>query len=77
MEFGIGGSLKDYIKKNTLNTQQIQDIMLQMAYILNFFKENSIIHKDISLDNIIIDSDSFGEIVIKLIDFGISFVLRT
>ena len=51
--------------------------MLQMAFILNFFKEYSIIHKDISLDNIIVDSDSFGEIVIKLIDFGISFVLRS
>jgi serine/threonine protein kinase len=46
---------------------------MQLAGIIASFHESFILHKDIKLENIMIDSDAFNQIVVKIGDFGTSF----
>jgi serine/threonine protein kinase len=44
--------------------------MLQIAAALNFIHQNNIAHKNINLHSVKIESMSFGQVKIKLGDFG-------
>ncbi len=37
------------------------------------FHNLGIVHKDIKLDNIFIETNAFGQIIVKIGDFGTSF----
>ena len=49
--------------------------MVWLSSALKTFKDNGLQHKDISLANILVDSDCFGEITTKFSDFGTSIVV--
>lgn len=40
------------------------------------FHNLGIVHKDIKLDNIFIETNAFGQIIVKIGDFGTSFQLK-
>jgi serine/threonine protein kinase len=49
------------------------EIFVQLAGILASLHESNIQHNDIKLENIMVESDSFGQLQVKIGDFGSSF----
>ena len=73
LELCPNGTLKSLIKKKTRLTEQetikyVRDILHGLAYI----HDNNIIHRDIKLENFLIDSDGH----IKIADFGLSAKIK-
>lgn len=73
LELCPGGTLKSLIKKKTRLTEQetikyVGDILNGLAYI----HDNNIIHRDIKLENFLIDKDGH----IKIADFGLSAKIK-
>ena len=75
LEYCNGGNLHQYQKfyekttKTTLNELYIQKIMQQIAPALEYMHSNNIIHRDIKLQNILINFNSYP-IVNKELDRG-------
>ena len=69
MEYICAGDLLSYIKKrNKLTESTAKYIFKQILLALQFIHQNNIIHRDIKLDNILIDLDNN----IRVCDFGVS-----
>ncbi|MCQ2815690.1 MAG: protein kinase [archaeon] len=68
MEHVAGGDLLSYIKKRgKLNEKTARMIFFQLIRALNFIHSMKIVHRDIKLDNILIDLNNN----IKICDFGV------
>jgi PAS domain S-box-containing protein len=65
-------SLQNYIQSQLLSPPEILKIAIQLADVLHLLAQESIVHKDIKPDNILIDPNTQQ---VKLIDFGIASVL--
>ena len=73
MEYICAGDLLSYIKKrNKLQEPVAKFIFKQIIMALKFIHENNIVHRDIKLDNILIDLDNN----IKICDFGVSKIVE-
>ena len=69
MEYICAGDLLSYIRKrNKLNEQTAKYIYKQIILGIQYIHNHNIIHRDIKLDNILIDLDN----KIKICDFGVS-----
>ena len=69
MEYICAGDLLSYIKKRTKLTETVAKfIFKQIILSLKYIHNNNIVHRDIKLDNILIDIDNN----IKICDFGVS-----
>lgn len=66
-------SLKEYLGSNELNLNQFLEIALQMCEAIGALHNQNVIHKDINPSNFIIYPKNLK---IKLIDFGISTLLK-
>lgn len=75
MEFLVNGNLKEYLRHNECNEYQKKqmciDILRALAY-LHMRKPHYIIHRDIKMTNILINTNG----KIKLGDFGLSTLLQ-
>ena len=74
MEYMANGDLWDYIKYNKLTIKQKIDICIEMLRAMTYIhsrKPHYIIHRDIKLQNILVNS--YGKI--KLADFGLSKIV--
>lgn len=68
-EYISGGQLLDYIIQNgLLKEQKAQEFSRTIASVLNYLHQNNIVHRDLKIENIMIDKN--GEL--KVIDFGLS-----
>lgn len=73
MEYAGGGDLLQYVKKRRrLEEPEARRIFKQVVYGLAHCHCRSVLHRDIKLDNILLDND--GEI--KICDFGVSRVIK-
>ena len=73
MEYICAGDLLGYIKKRSqLQEPVAKFIFKQIVLALQYIHENNIIHRDIKLDNILIDLDNN----IKICDFGVSKIIN-
>ncbi|MBC7474255.1 MAG: serine/threonine protein kinase [Candidatus Sericytochromatia bacterium] len=68
MEFLEGKSIGSMIEESSLPIQDCVDISIQMCKALSYIHKNSIVHRDIKPDNILIIKDKLA----KLTDFGIA-----
>lgn len=62
--FGI--KLKKFLKKNKLNDEDSKSVIKKICQGILYIHNANIIHRDLTLDNILIDNN----LNIKLIDFG-------
>ena len=73
MEYICAGDLLSYIKKRGKLTEQVAKyIFKQIVLSLQYIHSHSIVHRDIKLDNILIDLDNN----IKICDFGVSKIIK-
>ena len=69
MEYICAGDLLTYIKKRSKLTEPVaQFIFKQIILGIKYIHDNGIVHRDIKLDNILLDLDNN----IKICDFGVS-----
>jgi len=75
IEYLDGSNLLDYYNNNSANIDLIQvlQILLNIAYALNFLHTNSFVHGDLKPENIMITS--LG--LLKLIDFGFTRITNS
>ena len=73
MEYICAGDLLTYIKKRSkLQEPVAKFIFKQIILALKYIHQNNIVHRDIKLDNILIDLDNN----IKICDFGVSRIIN-
>lgn len=73
MEYVSCGDLLNFVRKRSKLTENTAKyIFKQIIETLRFIHSNKIVHRDIKLDNILIDLSN----QIKICDFGISRVVR-
>ena len=62
-------------KKDAFNSNEIYNILIQLNNTFKIMKNNKIVHRDLKLDNILInydDKNNKNKFIVKLCDFGIS-----
>ena len=73
MEYICAGDLLSYIKKRSKLTEPVAKfIFRQIILALQYIHNHNIVHRDIKLDNILIDLDNN----IKICDFGVSKIIK-
>lgn len=71
MEYVVGGSLHSYLKERPdrrLKEEEAKAIFKEIMVALSYCHRKSIAHRDIKLENILLDENNH----VKLIDFGFS-----
>jgi 5'-AMP-activated protein kinase, catalytic alpha subunit len=72
MEYADGGDLLQYVKKKgKLSDEEARELLLQIVYGLAHIHSRSVIHRDIKLDNILLDKNRKP----KICDFGVSKII--
>jgi formylglycine-generating enzyme required for sulfatase activity/predicted Ser/Thr protein kinase len=73
MEFLDGESLRDVLKqRGALPLPEVVEILQQTARGLNAAHKLGIIHRDLKPDNLFLTHGDEGELVVKVVDFGIA-----
>jgi serine/threonine-protein kinase len=73
MEFLEGESLRESLqRRGPLPVEEVAEILQQAARGLNAAHKLGIIHRDIKPDNLFLTRGDDGELVIKIVDFGIA-----
>ncbi len=73
MELLGGQSLSNYIKtEKKLIISEAIEIMFQISDALSYIHSKNITHRDMKPDNIMVERDSTGKTVVKLLDFGLA-----
>ena len=72
MEYCEHGSLLNIIGENQMNERQISFILFEIMLALNDLQKRGICHRDLKLENILVDN--YGHI--RLADFGISLKIK-
>ncbi|WP_327577434.1 protein kinase family protein [Streptomyces sp. NBC_00145] len=73
MEF-CESTLRKYIKKrnNTLPLSSRKRIALQFLYGVNYIHSEVLLHRDVSLQNVLVKTFNGGAVLVKLSDFGLA-----
>ncbi|OMJ79034.1 hypothetical protein SteCoe_21017 [Stentor coeruleus] len=76
MEYITGGELLDFILKRKFLTEAIAaKFMKQLLSGIAYCHSNNIVHRDLKLENLLLDSDS-PDALLKIIDFGTSQIFK-
>ncbi|BFU23509.1 protein kinase domain containing protein [Entamoeba histolytica HM-1:IMSS-B] len=74
MELIETGCLLDYLYKHQLTNTQLKSIMKDVLEAISFLHKNFIVHRDIKLENVLIEQHELS-IIAKLTDFGLGRIV--
>lgn len=78
MEFVEGKSLKDYlIEKGALSADGAVSLVIQVLDAVAEAHRHDVIHRDLKPDNIMVVGTGSGELLVKVLDFGLSKLVDT
>jgi len=73
MEYAAGGDMLKYVKeRGPLDEAEARAIFKQVLYGLGHIHSRTVLHRDIKLDNILLDTEQG----VKICDFGVSKILK-
>src|SRR5882672_6534496 len=72
MEYLDGMNLRAQIKPEGMNLERAAEIIAQVGRALGAAHEKGILHRDLKPENIMLQDLGHGEVLVKLIDFGIA-----
>ncbi|MBT8043639.1 MAG: serine/threonine protein kinase, partial [Verrucomicrobiae bacterium] len=76
MEFCAGGDLEHFVeKKGALTWAELEPLAVQIASALARAHQSGLLHRDLKPSNVMLSSDDYENIQLKLIDFGLVKVL--
>jgi len=77
MEYLRGGTLDEYLKKTNwqISERTVLKIVKQIASGLYYLNQFGIIHRDLKLNNIMLNNFDNEEVEVKIMDFGLSKIL--
>ena len=74
MEYAPCGSLLDYVRnRKKIGEDEARKFLVQTLVGLKFCHDNMVIHRDMKLENLLLDAD----LNIKIIDFGLSAIITS
>jgi len=74
MEFAAGGELRDYVeKKKALSEEESRSFFRQIVQAVHYVHSKKIIHRDLKLENILLDANNRC----KIVDFGLSYYVSS
>jgi serine/threonine protein kinase len=77
LELHEGQSLAEVLAESVLPIPAILEIVLQVLSGLAAIHDVNVVHRDVKPDNVMLVRSISGDIVVKLVDFGISKVINT
>jgi serine/threonine-protein kinase len=77
LELHEGQSLADVLEESVLPIPATIEITLQVLSALAAIHDVNVVHRDVKPDNVMLVRSISGDIVVKLVDFGISKVIST
>jgi len=73
MEYASGGDLLKYVKqRGRVDERTSQDLFKQLSDGLSFIHRNNVVHRDLKLDNLLLDYAG----CLKIADFGVAVILQ-
>ncbi|KAJ1977246.1 hypothetical protein H4R35_002382 [Dimargaris xerosporica] len=73
MEYAPGGELLSYIRQNgRLKETEARQLFRQIISAIDFCHKNGILHRDLKLENVMLDADK----TVKIIDFGFANIFH-
>jgi serine/threonine protein kinase len=80
MELCAGGDLLTYVRRRgCLNENIARELFRQMSAAIHYCHRKGIVHRDIKLDNMLLDigpcQKEISKVTVKLCDFGVSRLL--
>lgn len=74
MEFAAGGELRDYVeKRKALSEEESRTFFRQIVQAVHYVHSKKIIHRDLKLENILLDANNRC----KIVDFGLSYYVSS
>lgn len=78
MEWIPGGELFQYVTvRGKLSECETKIIMKQLLLVVDFLHAHGVVHRDLKLENVIVDSRFHDPVSIKLIDFGLARTFKS
>ena len=72
MEYVDGEGLSDRLARGPMPRREALDIAIQICRGLSYAHSKGILHRDLKPHNIILDTSTQGQMLVKLVDFGIA-----
>lgn len=71
MEYCEGGDLSQYLRKKLiLKESEAQSLLQQLTSALKVLWDNNLIHRDLKPQNLLLQHDTDGKVILKIADFG-------
>lgn len=71
MEYCEAGDLSQYLRKQqVMRESEAQSLLQQLTSALKMLWENNLIHRDLKPQNLLLQQDTNGQLILKIADFG-------